>query len=74
VGSRTGLEDVEKRKFLILLGLETQPLGRPARSVSLYLLSYPGSTDFGKQTNYSDAIASNNGISVGGVEKVIHEH
>jgi hypothetical protein len=29
---RVGLDDVEKRKFLTLLGLEVRPLGRPARS------------------------------------------
>jgi hypothetical protein len=40
---RAGLDDVEKRKFLTLPGLELQPLGRPARSPSLYRLSYPGS-------------------------------
>jgi hypothetical protein len=28
VGSRAGLHDVQKRKFLILLGLELRPLGR----------------------------------------------
>jgi hypothetical protein len=27
-----GLDDLEKRKFLTLLGLELRPLGRPARS------------------------------------------
>jgi hypothetical protein len=27
-----GLEDLEKRKFLTLPGLELRPLGRPARS------------------------------------------
>jgi hypothetical protein len=43
VGPRVGLEDVEKRKFLTLPGLELRPLGRPARSQSLYRLSYPGS-------------------------------
>jgi hypothetical protein len=37
------LDDVERRKFLILPGLELRPLGRPARSRSLYQLSYPGS-------------------------------
>jgi hypothetical protein len=31
VGPRAGLDDVEKRKFLALPGLELQPLGRPAR-------------------------------------------
>jgi hypothetical protein len=41
VGPRTGLADVEKRKFLTLLGLELRPLGRPARSQSLYRLRYP---------------------------------
>jgi hypothetical protein len=35
VGPRAGLDDVEKRKFLTLLGLELRPLGRPACSQSL---------------------------------------
>jgi hypothetical protein len=30
VDLRAGLDDVEKRKFLILPGLELRPLGRPA--------------------------------------------
>jgi hypothetical protein len=30
VGPRVGLDDVEKRKFLILPVLESDPLGRPA--------------------------------------------
>jgi hypothetical protein len=38
-----GLDDVEKRKFFTLPGLELRPLGRPARNQSLYRLSYPGS-------------------------------
>jgi hypothetical protein len=29
---RAGLDDVEKRKFLTVPGLELRPLGRPARS------------------------------------------
>jgi hypothetical protein len=33
---RAGLDDVEKRQFLILLGLELRPLRRPSRSQSLY--------------------------------------
>jgi hypothetical protein len=45
VGPRAGLDDVEKRKFLTLLGLELRPLGRPARSQSLYQLHYPSSHD-----------------------------
>jgi hypothetical protein len=36
---RAGLDDVEKRKFLTLPGLELQPLSRRARSQSLYRLS-----------------------------------
>jgi hypothetical protein len=32
VGPRANLDDVEKRKFLTLLGLELRPLGRPACS------------------------------------------
>jgi hypothetical protein len=43
VGPRTGLDDVEKRKFLTLPGLELRPLCRSARSQSLYRLRYPGS-------------------------------
>jgi hypothetical protein len=38
VGRRIGLDDVEKRKFLTLLGLELRPPGRPARSQALYRL------------------------------------
>jgi hypothetical protein len=43
VGPRAGLDDVEKQKFLTLPGLELRPLGRPARSQSLYRLRCPGS-------------------------------
>jgi hypothetical protein len=35
VGPRAGLDDVEKRKFLTLPGLELRPLARPAGSQSL---------------------------------------
>jgi hypothetical protein len=42
VGPRTGLDDVVKRKFLTLLGLELRSLCRPAHSKSLYQLHYPG--------------------------------
>jgi hypothetical protein len=44
VGLTAGLDDVEKRKFVTLPGIELRPLGRPARSQSLYGLRYPGST------------------------------
>jgi hypothetical protein len=40
---RASLDDVEKEQFLPLPGLELRPLGRPARSQSLYRLRYPGS-------------------------------
>jgi hypothetical protein len=40
---RTGLDNMEKRKVLSLQGLKLRPLGRPARSQSLYRLRYPGS-------------------------------
>jgi hypothetical protein len=43
VDPRADLDDVEKRKFLTLLGLEPRPLGRPARGQSLCRLRYPGS-------------------------------
>jgi hypothetical protein len=37
------VDDVEKKTFLTLPGLELRPLGRSAVSQSLYLLRYPGS-------------------------------
>jgi hypothetical protein len=42
VGPRAGLDDVEKKKFLTLPGLEIRPLSRTIRSQSLYRLRYPG--------------------------------
>jgi hypothetical protein len=42
VGPTVDLDDVEKKKFLTLPGLELRPLGRLARSQSLYRLSYRG--------------------------------
>jgi hypothetical protein len=43
VDPRAGLEDVEKKKFLTLLGLELLLLGRQTRSQLLYRLSYSDS-------------------------------
>jgi hypothetical protein len=43
VDPRAGLDDVDKRKFLTLPGLEHRTLGHPTRSQSLYRLSYSGS-------------------------------
>jgi hypothetical protein len=43
VDLRAGLDDLKKKEFLILPELELRPLSRPARSQSLYRLSYPGS-------------------------------
>jgi hypothetical protein len=40
---RVGPDDVKKRQFFTLLELKLRPLGRPARSQSLYRLRYPGS-------------------------------
>jgi hypothetical protein len=37
---RAGLDELEKREFLTLPGLELRPFGRPARSQSLYRLHY----------------------------------
>jgi hypothetical protein len=42
VDPRSGLDDVEKRKFLTLPGLELRPLGLPTRRQSLYRIRYPG--------------------------------
>jgi hypothetical protein len=41
VGPRAGLDNVENSKFFTLLGFELRPLGREARSQSLYILRYP---------------------------------
>jgi hypothetical protein len=43
VGPRAGVDDVEKRKFLTVPGLELRTLGHPACNQSLYRLRYPGS-------------------------------
>jgi hypothetical protein len=43
VDPRADMDDVEKRKFLILTGLELRPLGRPVRSWSVHRLCYSGS-------------------------------
>jgi hypothetical protein len=43
VEPRAGMDDAGKKKFLNLPELELRPLGRPARSQSLYRLRYPGS-------------------------------
>jgi hypothetical protein len=43
VDPRAGLDDVEKGKFLTILGLELRPLSHPAHSQLLYRLRYPGS-------------------------------
>jgi hypothetical protein len=43
VDPRAGLDDVEKRKFLILRGLEFPPFGLPTRIYLLFRLPYAGS-------------------------------
>jgi hypothetical protein len=43
MGPIAGLDNVGKRKFLTLQGLELRPLSCPARSQSLYRLIYSGS-------------------------------
>jgi hypothetical protein len=40
VDPRIGLDDVERREFLALQGLELRPLDLPTRSQSLYRLRY----------------------------------
>jgi hypothetical protein len=51
VGPRAGLDDVEKIKLLTLPELELRPLSGPARSQSLYRLSYPVSITGYQVTN-----------------------
>jgi hypothetical protein len=52
VDPRVALDDVEKRKFLTLPGLELRSIGRPARSQSLNRLLYPGPY-LKENTNYN---------------------
>jgi hypothetical protein len=47
VDPRAGLDDMKKRKFLTLPGLELRLLGRPARSQSLYRLRYQVKSNIG---------------------------
>jgi hypothetical protein len=49
------LDDVEKRKFLTLPGLELRPLSRPARSQFLYRLRYPGTQEIKKESKLAAA-------------------
>jgi hypothetical protein len=52
VDHRAGLENLEERKFLTLPGFELRPLYRPARSMYIYRLHYPGSClNFGRFKN-----------------------
>jgi hypothetical protein len=44
VDPRSGLDDVKKRKLLILSGFELRILGRPSHSQPLYGLLYPASS------------------------------
>jgi hypothetical protein len=45
VGPRAGVENVEKRNFFTLPGIELRSLGRPPLSRSLYGIRYPGSNN-----------------------------
>jgi hypothetical protein len=44
VGPSAGLDEVKRRKILLIPGLEIRHLGRPAHSQSLYRLRYPCSS------------------------------
>jgi hypothetical protein len=59
VDPRAGLDNVEKRKCLILQGLELRPFGRPARSQLLYRISYHGS-----EISTQNADSGNSNISL----------
>jgi hypothetical protein len=50
LGGPQNRSDVKRRKFLPLPGLELRPFGRPARSSSLYRLSYPPATETERDT------------------------
>jgi hypothetical protein len=61
---RAGPDDVEKRKFLTLPGLELRPPGRRSRSQSLYRLRYPGSIIPGDRAPSSNWMSSRAGLDV----------
>jgi hypothetical protein len=50
VDPRAGLDYVDKRTFLPLLGRELGSLCHPTRSQSLYRMSYPGSHKYNSRT------------------------
>jgi hypothetical protein len=56
VDPRAGLDNMEKKKFLTLPGLEPRPLSRPSRSQSLYRLRYPGSPERKEDMAYKNAV------------------
>jgi hypothetical protein len=60
VDPRAGLDDVEKRKFLTLPGLELRPLCRPAHCQSLYRLRYPGTMNQSVYFNNNNNNNNNN--------------
>jgi hypothetical protein len=55
VNPKIGLDDVEKRKILTLTGLELLPFCGPARSQSLYRLSYPSLKKYQRKTKTSSS-------------------
>jgi hypothetical protein len=78
VDLRTGLNDVEKRKFLTLPGLKLRPLGRPARRYTDWAIPALGITLVikeipGKSTSVIDFIhCINKAILSSGTNEVNH--
>jgi hypothetical protein len=65
VGPTAGLDGMKRRRIRPFPGLELRPLCRPARSQSLYRLSYRGSKLWlGKLLNYQVATDVNTGKAV----------
>jgi hypothetical protein len=57
MGPRGCLDDVEKRKFLTLLGLELRPLNRPAINQWLYRLCYRDSEIYNPTLFFNSLLA-----------------
>jgi hypothetical protein len=53
MGPSAGLDEMMKRKFFTLPGLELRLLGRPARRQWLYRLRYPGSSNNNNIENHA---------------------
>jgi hypothetical protein len=58
VDPRASLDDMKKRKFLTLLGLELRPLGRPASGYTDYAIPAPYQKLYSWELNFDSLVTS----------------